>query len=356
MKIKNYLFTLIPLLLVITACEGRILSQVPAAAKKGAADYAAATLSPQSTVSPAKEPSLEIALSESERAKLLNTLDEIAELERSGSRLKGMALTESALRENAGDYSGAVAAAYKELTWSYGLGLIKKEDVENGLLNVLAAKNEESVKVCASAILDFMNEKWDNASFGLKHSFEDSDEIDGIGNWMLLVCAMEKNKFSSENNNIFSSEKRRAGETYKSIRARYSNFPEYWYRGARAFSGLIAAQYAENCINISPSGPFAEECRSILAAFTGLKNEDSLSIKTKMEIENIITLSVNSNNPESLNLLFPLISLPDNPYTVYAVGALRGLTSAQKFREYFIRQAASSKGRLSERLSYICRG
>ncbi|MCL2196187.1 MAG: hypothetical protein FWB77_01085 [Treponema sp.] len=285
----------------------------------------------------------------SSRHAFQQTLDEIAELERAGSWFQGLALTESSIRENAGDYAGAVAAAYKELAWAYGLGLIKKEEAEQGLLNVLAANNDENVAICADAILAFINGKWNDASLGLEYFFNDFDEPDGFGRWMILVCAMEKNKSSGIDD-------RRPNEAYKAIRARYAQFPEYWHRGARAFSGAIAAQYAETCINSSPLGPFADECRSILASFTGLKTEDGLSIKTKKEIESIISQSVNLNNPEFLNSLLPLIGLPDNPYTVYAVGALRALISYPKFRDYFNSQAAFAKGRLAERLSYICRG
>ncbi|WP_461247109.1 hypothetical protein [Treponema sp. R6D11] len=161
---------------------------------------------------------------------------------------------------------------------------------------------------------------------------------------MILVCALEKDR-----------DNRRATAAYKSIRARYVQQPEYWYRGARAFSGAIGAEYAENCVNLSPQGPFAGECRGILAAFAGLKKEDGASLRTKTEIEEIITRSVNTGNPQILDSLFPLIGLPDNQYTLYAVGALKTLISVPKFKDFFSGQAASSKGRLAERLSYICR-
>jgi len=328
MKFKFYFFTLIFLPFVLTSCGVGTSSHVQSAGR-----FPAGT--------PEKN---ERSLSAFQR-----TLDEIAELERAGSWFQGLSLTESSIRENAGDYAGAVAAAYKELAWAYGLGLIKKEETEQGLLNVLAAKEDESISICSNAIIAFINERWDDASFALEHFFNEPDEPDGFGSWMVLVCALEKNKSSG-------TDDRRSGEAYKSIRARYAHFPEYWYRGARVFSGAIAAQYAENCINISPLGPFAGECRVIIASFTGLKKEDGISIKTKMEIENIISQSVNLGNPEFLNPLLPLIGLPDNPYTVYAVGALRALTSVPKFRDYFSSQASLAKGRLAERLSYICRG
>jgi len=355
MKINFYFLTFIFSLFILTICcscnetRGVAVSSPRLSGKAerfppGAAEKTGRNLSREEAVS-ARQNGLPVP-----EHSLQQTLDEIAELERSGSWFQGLGLTESGLRENTGDYAGAVAAAFKELAWAYGLGLIKKEEVEQGLLNVLTVKNEESVMICANAILAFINERWDDATFGLKKYFNQPDEPDGFGRWMILVCAMEKNKKSFEIDDRYSS------ETYKSIRARYAKFPEYWYRGARVFSGTIAAQYAENCINTSPLGPYANECRSILASCTGLKTEDGLSIKTKMEIESLISQSVNSGNPEFLNSLLPLIALPDNPYTVYAVSALRSLTSVPKFRDYFNSQAGSAKGRLAERLSYICRG
>lgn len=271
-------------------------------------------------------------------------LDELAEIERAGSWIQGMALAESGIRENAGDYAGAVAAAYKEMAMSYGRGFVQKEALEQGLLNALAQTNDEVVVTAVNSILAFARGQWDTANAGLCTLFDELEEPDGFGRWMILVCALETNRKDFQ-----------AAAAYKAIRARYSQFPEYWYRGARAFSGLIAAEYAEQCINSSPQGVFADECRKILASHAGLKNEDGLSIKTKTEIEAIISKSLNAGNPLLLDGLMPLISLPDNPYTIYAVGALKALTAAPKYRDYFNETASASKGRLAERLSYICR-
>jgi hypothetical protein len=118
----------------------------------------------------------------------------------------------------------------------------------------------------------------------------------------------------------------------------------------------LAAEFAENCINLSLLGPFADECRFILASLSGLGIEDSRSIKTKREVDAIISLSVNTGNPAFLDSLLPLISLPDNPYTVYATGALRTLNGVPGFTDYFNGQFSIARGRLAERLSFISRG
>ena len=337
MEIKIYFLAFALLMLIFSACGAGIPS--PAEAQTGPVP---GTLRERPAMS--KETATGSFGEEIDLTPLLRSLDELAELERAGSWFQGMGLTESGIREKMSDYAGAVAAAYKELSWAFGKGIIEKEEVEQGLLNVLAVMSEDAITAATNAILAFSREQWATAAVELEPLFIEADEPDGFGRWMILVCALEKN-----------NEDRRAGAAYKAIRARYAQFPEYWYRGARTFSGAVSAEFAENCINSSPQGPFAEECRKILAVYTGLKSEDGLSIKTKKEIESVISLSVNSGNPQLLDSLLPLISLPDNPYTVYAVGALRVLTSVPKFRDYFNGQAAASGGRSAERLSYICR-
>ena len=77
-----------------------------------------------------KKPASSISMAE--------TLEQFAELERSGSYIQGMGLAESGIREEAGDYAGAVLAAFKELDWVYGRGLAEKADLERALENVLA--------------------------------------------------------------------------------------------------------------------------------------------------------------------------------------------------------------------------
>jgi len=284
-----------------------------------------------------------------ETASFLRSLDELAELERAGLWYQGMGLAESGLRESAGDLAGAVAAAYKEISRTYAFGLIQKIDVENGILHLLAVQNDETVIAASNAIIAFLNDRWTEAADGFSPLFDELEEPDSFIRWMTLVCSLEKSKAAL-------AENRRAAAAYRSIRARYVTFPEYWYRGARVFSGAVAADYAENCINLSPNGPFAGECRKIIASYTGLKTEDGSSIKTKKEIETIISQSVNAANPQILDDLLPLIGLPENPYTVYAVGALRALTAIPGFRDYFSSKAAAASGRLAERLLYICRG
>jgi len=344
MKIKSCLLFII-LIFVFAGCSGYLNDSAESA------DRITKTAQPQLSGTERITAGLsQTALKETELDSLTRSLSGLAELERAGSWFQGMALAESGIRETMGDYSGAVVAAYKELSRAYGAGLIQKNELEQSILNLLTAVDQNIVIAAANAIISFQNEKWDEAARAFRSLFNELDEPDGFARWMILVCDLENNR------TVSSIENRRAAEAYKSIRARYVQFPEYWYRGARVFSGVIAADYAETCINLSAQGPFADECRSILAAYAGLKTGDGSSIKTMREIDEVITQSVNSGNPEILTELFPLISLPDNPYTVYAVSALRTLTGYSGFREYFAGQAASAAGHLAERLSYISRG
>ncbi|GHU02753.1 hypothetical protein FACS1894147_05350 [Spirochaetia bacterium] len=277
-------------------------------------------------------------------------LEKVAEIERSGGFLQGMALMESALKEESGDYAGAVIAAYKELAWSYGYGGLSLADLEAGLGKVQAPEGENSQKqqdadAAARGTLAYLAGRWTEAEKLLEQAGAAEEDPDGFSKWMLLVCALEK-----------GDDTRKARSAYGAIRARYEKFPEYWYRGARFFSGQISLQYAERCINLSPAGPFAPECRAIIALDMGLSLLDGAAIKSRAEIEYIISQSASSYDPEMLMELFPLISLPDNVYTMYAIGALRALAAEALFRDFFYEQERRSSGRLAERLSYAARG
>jgi hypothetical protein len=277
-------------------------------------------------------------------------LEEIAELERSGGFVPGLGLAESNLRESSGDYAGAVLAVYKELSWAYGRGEggVTREAVAAGLGSVLELG--PGAAEAARAVLAFFEGRWKEAGTLIEQLFAEETETDAFSRWMLLVCAMEQGDLSREIR----------GE-YSAIRARYAAFPEYWYRGARCFRipGTVvstAGAYAERCINLAGNGPYAPECRAILAETAGLGGKDGGAIKTQAEIELLVETALRNSRPELLAGLLPLVELPDNPYTIYASGALRALAADEKFRAWFSSQAANAKGRLAERLLYISRG
>jgi hypothetical protein len=274
------------------------------------------------------------------------SLDEIAEIERAGKFFQGMGLLESSLREDAGDLGGAVIAAYKELSWVYGYGGAGKADLEEGLRKVLALYGDtagEAVQAARGA-LAFVAGRWTEAEELLGPLAREEDP-DAFSRWLLLVCALEG-----------GDQSRLVRSAYGSIRARYENFPEYWYRGARAFTGAIAAEYAERCINLNPGGPFAEECRGIITLGMGLSRADGAALKSRAEIEDAVSRAAAAGQPEILVELFPLIALPDNAYTLYALGALRALAGVSPFKEFFAERSARAGGRLAERLAYVSRG
>jgi hypothetical protein len=279
-------------------------------------------------------------------------LEEFAELERSGGFVPGLGLAESNLREASGDYAGAVLAVYKELSWAYGRGEggVTREAVAAGLNNILELGAGPGAAEAARAALAFFEGRWKEAEVLLKKLFAEETETDGFSRWMLLVCSMEQGNAS-----------RGIRGEYSAIRARYAGFPEYWYRGARHFRTLetvvpAAGAYAERCINLAGDGPYAAECRAILAKTAGLGEKDGPAIKTQAEIETFAGAALRNAQPELLAGLLPLVELPDNPYTVYASGVLRALAADEQFRSWFSSQAAKAKGRLAERLLYIARG
>ena len=275
------------------------------------------------------------------RAALLFSLENIIEQERSGAFTQGMGIRESIIRENLDDPAGAVMAAYKELAWAYGMGIIDMDARVQGMQNALNL--HEVPALAAQACLAFIQEQWAESE-AILQMLDTGEEIDSIVQWMILCCVLEQNRDNLP-----------ASDSYRAIRARYAKFPEYWYRGARVFSGAVSAEYAEYCLALAPAGPYAAECRLILALSEGLNPQDSPFLLSRPEIEKLISRSINEGEPRLLEQLMPLISLPDNSHTVYAVGLLRSLSSVPMFRAYFMDTSVRTSGRLAERLAYICR-
>jgi hypothetical protein len=293
-------------------------------------------------------------------------LEELAELERSGGFAPGLGIAESKLREQSGDYAGAVIALYKELSWAYAYGVegVTRETIETGLAEVgkldlpggSSGNASREANKAAGAALAFCNGQWKEAEELLIELFGDETEPDSFPRWMLLVCSLEL-EAAAQGKPSTDKSSREIRSAYGAVRARYAAFPEYWYRGARFFSGeepgTIAGNYAERCINLSGSGPFASECRSLLAIASGLTIADGKALLTRLEIETLVQNAVDKQRPELLEELFPLIALPDNTHTVYASGILRALSSDSLFKEWFGTAAKKAQGRLAERLKFI---
>ena len=263
-------------------------------------------------------------------------------------------------------------AVFKELSWAYALGAgdVSREAIREGLGKLLEPETasrfgEEARKKIAAAvpaILAFFEGRWEEAEQRLFPLYGGDPEADGFARWMLLVCAMEKSGGSQ------------GRSAYGAIRARYGSFPEYWFRAARAAQAAgkakaagipgtakneqsaLAGDYAERCINLAPAGPYAAECRIILAETMGLGGADAPALRTRREIEAAVAASAEQGNPELLAPLLPLAGLPDNPSTLYASGAMRALAANGTFRDWFVREAEKARGRLAERLRYISRG
>jgi hypothetical protein len=296
--------------------------------------------------------------SKAEGAGIEAALEELAEQERSSGFAPGLGLAESSLREKAGDYAGATMAAFKELSYAYAVGAASAETVRERLAATGAAFAGRTDPGAAAAVRavacasDFFAGKWKAAGAELQALFpgEAEREADSFPRWMMLVCALES---GGGDRNLRSA--------YGAVRARYALFPAYWHRAARAAEragseGTTAvAEAAERCVSLSPAGPYADEARGLIAESIGLKKSDGKSIRSRMEIEAAARIAGAERNPQVLDSIIPVLSLPDNPYTLYALGVLRGLAEDETIRKWLSARADAEVGRTRERLRYASR-
>jgi hypothetical protein len=328
---------------------------------------------------------------------LFDALLQMAEYERMNGFESGSGLLESTIREQAGDYAGSVVAAFKEVYWNYMFAQNDRQitdgktAIEKGLREMRTIGQErgfglarngrtidpDTASAAVDAVILFFNGDYAGSRRHLVRLFpidgsRDSGqstkpvgggaapwtftEPDGFPAWMGLVCALETATASNDEETL-----RSLRASYSAIRARYQYFPAYWYFGARNMKGADASAFAERAINLAPSGPFAEESRAALAVWSGLTSKNGAQIKTKLEIDRVITEAVEQQKPQTVSSLFPLLSLPDNPFTLYTAQALRDTARDTAFSGYFKTESQRQNSqktdrnntRLSERLAYI---
>ncbi|MDR1177425.1 MAG: hypothetical protein LBK64_01220 [Spirochaetaceae bacterium] len=288
------------------------------------------------------------------REEIVSALDLLAGTERSSGFRSGMGLAESRLREEAGDYAGAVMAAFKELFYAYGAGSLGGEQVRAGLE---AALSLDEVHDAALAALAFFDGRWKEAAEGLD-GLRDGEEPDSFVQWMFLASLLESGllKGAQEDGplaggSVFDESRRAVLARYSAIRARYSGLAAYWYHLA-----IVSGEGAERCVDIAPLGPYAGECRKILAESCGLRGDAASALRTRAEIERAVSGAAAQGSAALLEELFPLLALEDNPFTLYALGALNALSASPLFRNYLAARGRESSGRLEERLRYITGG
>jgi hypothetical protein len=360
---KHYFLKLLVTLLTMLPLSCSAEQPVPAQTELSMAAAVKAEL-PEKPVSP--EP-----VSSNSEVEITAALFNLAQTERDKGFSSGLGFYESSLRESSGDYAGAVFAAFKELLWAYSFGFLKDDGgaVQGGALATLekslaaikenrsgitSAAGAEEIAEAVDASLDFLHGNYAKAAAIVKKYYSAYYELDSFPAWLLLVCRM-----AEEN----SAPDAMLKNNYAALRSRYKTFPAYWYYAAK-FAGSDkgeAASNAETFINVTntaPSvrSPLENECRELIASYAGVAKKDASRLLTRTEIESCITLAVQENNAEKISPLLGLLPLPDNPYTLFAEGALQALARLEPFKSYLENSLATRDARMRERLHYIIRG
>jgi len=288
----------------------------------------------------------------------LAKLERLAEYERQNGFVIDMGSAESRIRESAGDFGGAVIAAYKELFYAFAYtGSFDSKTADEKTLTPQKIKSSlqtlkenakkdmpdklPAISASCDACTAYTEGRYADALPLLSHFLENT-ESDSFARYLAAACELE----TSPSPPMLSK--------YGAFRTRFKYLPEYWLHSARAQSDIsIRLSHAEYCINTCPSGPFAPECRKMMAAAFNLQESDAPYLLTVLEIENYTLKAIRAANPELLAPLLPLLALPDNARTIYAAGVLKGICSEKIFFDYLTAERKTASGRIAERLDYI---
>lgn len=287
-----------------------------------------------------------------EAEELKQALGDLAERERLGGYVPGLGLVESSLRERGGDLPGAVLAAYKELLWAYSRGPtpdnqgnapLSPSTIEDSLRKIrsLFPQNRETAQAVDASVA-FSRSQWSQAEALLATLPSIAEKGDSFSHLLLLICQGEQGKTGGD---FFP--------TYGMLQGRFEGFPPYWYHGMRFAKNRFSAEYAERCVDLAPQGPYADEARSWLAKSVGLQAQDGPALRTKGEIDTLLRRALASNQVDTLGDLYPLLSLPDNPYTFFALSAMGSVAQEGAVKSYLTASLKKATGRLAERLRFV---
>jgi hypothetical protein len=274
-------------------------------------------------------------------------IDQFAVYERLSAYLPGMGLLESVLREQNGDYAGAVLAFYKEYLFNYShIGDAKDQtNILYGMKAISAVYGGEKgdAQKAALAVENFISLNFKACKDSLKALFADDSDVDSFAQWLILVCSLE----SGEKDRTVLSR-------YSAMQGRYKGFPLYWYYIAKHFdSSLNVMNAAEYGINLAPQGPCSADMRTVLARGLGLPEMVSGVVLTLKEIDGIILESIQNADTAFLDATIPLLALPDNPATSYLIGTFSPMAGHKLFNAYFTRKAEEHGGLIAERLAEV---
>lgn len=257
----------------------------------------------------------------------------------------GTGLVESAMKEKKGDMEGAVLAAFMDLEYARELGAVAKADLDKKIADLGAKLGDKSFNPsgkgfkAVGAIKAFLKDDLAACAAGIA----ESGATGAFAAWLRALAPIAAGK--------------EADQAYADLGKRLASFPAYWVYLATGSANAGKAQAdikaaAEKGIDLAPKGPYAPALRSMLAKLTGLGAEYAARIKTNAEIKDIGYRAASSRSPEVLESLWDILSLPDNEYTLFALGMVKGLSQDPRFLDALKAKLAAADGRLKERLTY----
>ncbi len=275
-----------------------------------------------------------------------SALDALAAYESAFPYEPGSGLVESSLRERTGDKDGAVLAAFKDGLNAYEAGAVGIEELEFRLseLERVLADSVANPAGGGLAALEtaraYLRADWAAAARALTRVTTRSSAKAWIG----ATAGLAPGDAASE-------------RAFVEAETAFGFLPSYRLRFASAFAGdrtrLASVRAAcETGIDLAPSGPLAVALRRELGRALGIDVAESGKLRTRGELEAAGYRAAASRDPAFLAPAIGTFELPDNDYTLFAVGLVKGFASEPVFRSALERELGTSSGRRAERLRY----
>jgi hypothetical protein len=265
-------------------------------------------------------------------------LESLAQRERLYPYELGLGAVESSLLEKEKRLGEAVFAAFTDLAYAWSLGLCGEGDLEAGLRQAEAAcagkEGETEARLAVRALRAY-------------RSGARAECLQALGS-----LGQKDDSFAAYARAVSSQDL----GALRLMENRYSGFPEYWLNRARLDpDATMARAAAERVISLAPHGPLQAAARSLVLDTLGLKGYRPELLLCPFEVDSCVRQSLGAGDPGLIDPCLATLELPDNPYSLYALGALKALSSDYAYQRRFTLRSAEEKKspRLKERLAFL---
>ncbi len=258
-----------------------------------------------------------------------------------GTYFYGLGIFASSIYEELKDFNKSLLSAFLDYEYNSCFSDFDEQSFFSNLDKIVSTYSSAQDLFSIQQTVQFLKSIYD------KSIIIDYESDFFVADYIKYIKKIQNNTFSSFDVDGFLK-----------LENNYSSFPSYYWNAWNGFINVDPTQKSTytpllNKIILLGSNRYSTAARSELGKLAGLSEEDCSKILLAEEVDSLLSQYVINNDENLLIPIFELLSLPDNIYEINAVSIIKRYAFNMALRKEMEKKFNDSKGRLTERLSYI---